>query len=80
MLYEMLAGTLPFVGRTDDLIVRAILEQPVPDLRKVRPEVPDEVQGLIERMLHKSPSHRISAAQEVYETLRVVLGKLRNNT
>jgi serine/threonine-protein kinase len=57
MLYEMLAGTLPFVGRTDDLIVRAILEQPVPDLRKVRPEVPDEVQGLIERMLHKSPSH-----------------------
>ncbi|NDJ74988.1 MAG: serine/threonine protein kinase [Chloroflexi bacterium] len=76
MLFEMLAGTLPFVGRTDELIARAILEEPPPDIRARRPDAPDEVVLVIEHMLAKSVSHRISSAREVYDRLQHALSKL----
>ncbi len=80
MLYEMLAGTLPFVGRTDDLIARSILNDPVPDICIIRPDVPPEVAALIGQMLNKSLSHRIQTAQEVYERLRGLLARLMQSS
>ena len=76
MLFEMLAGTLPFVGRTDDMIAQAILEQDVPDIRKIRPDVPENVMALIRHMLEKSLSHRIATAAEVRDALRDILRTL----
>jgi hypothetical protein len=67
----MLAGTLPFVGRTDDLIVRHSGRVCVPDRIKVRPEVPNEMQ-----VIDGCCSHRRTALprRRKYETLRVTLG------
>ncbi|GEM_PF-2254724 len=76
MLFEMLAGTLPFVGRTDDMVARAILEQDVPDIRKIRPEVPASVVTLIRRMLTKSLTRRIASAAEVRDALHEILRTL----
>lgn len=76
MFFEMLAGTLPFVGRTDDLIAQAILENDVPDLHTIRPDVPESMIALINRMLHKSLTHRAASAQEVYDALREILKTL----
>ena len=73
MLFEMLAGTLPFVGRTDDLIAKAILEDDPPDIRQIRPDVPAEVADIIGRMLSKSVTHRMATAGEVRDALRVVI-------
>lgn len=73
MLFEMLAGTLPFVGRTDDIIARSILDDSLPDIQARRPDVPDSLKEVLEAMLTKSPSHRIGTAAEVYERLRTVV-------
>ncbi len=73
MVFEMLAGTLPFVGRTDDLIARAILDNEPPDIRQIRPEVPAVVVDLIGQMLSKSLSHRLSTAAAARDALRQVL-------
>jgi hypothetical protein len=76
MLFEMLAGTLPFVGRTDDLIARAILERDPPDIRTIRPEVPEEVVAVLNRMMTKSLTHRLATAKETHETLRSVMARV----
>jgi len=76
MLFEMLAGTLPFIGRTDDLIAHAILDDPLPNIRTIRPDVPDEVVALLERMLAKSPSRRVQTAAEVCAALSAILERL----
>ncbi len=76
VLFEMLAGTLPFIGRTDDRVAQAILEQDVPDIRKIRPDVPDSVVALLRRMLTKSLLHRVAAAVEVRDALHEILRTL----
>jgi hypothetical protein len=73
MFFEMLAGTLPFVGRTDDRIARAILDEPLPDIRTIRPDVPDDVVQVIEGMLTKPVKTRISSASMVEQSLRDIL-------
>ena len=75
MLFEMLAGTLPFVGRTDDMIAHAILEKDLPDIRTIRPDVSEGAIAVIEKMLTKPLSHRMQSAREVRDALRDVLAK-----
>jgi hypothetical protein len=76
MLFEMLAGTLPFVGRSDDLIARSILEKDLPDIRTIRPDVPDPVVDVLNKMLSKSLTHRMPSAEAARDALKAVLKKL----
>ncbi len=80
MLFEMLAGTLPFVGRTDDVIIHSILEEPLPDIRTIRPDVPEDVVTILEHMLTKPVARRIGSAREVYDCLREALVRLQTGT
>jgi tRNA A-37 threonylcarbamoyl transferase component Bud32 len=56
--YEMLLGKKPFDGATYAEIITQHLFEPVPDVRKLRPEVPDHVAAAIQRMLAKDPAER----------------------
>lgn len=76
MIFEMLAGTLPFVGRTDDMVAQAILENDMPDLKSIRPDVPDGVVALIGKMLTKSLTHRMASAQAAHDEMRDILKAL----
>jgi Tol biopolymer transport system component len=64
MLYEMLSGSRPF-GRDSE---RSVSEQhaagPVPDIRTVRPSVPDPVGRAIATAMAKAPADRHSTAGE----------------
>jgi hypothetical protein len=76
MFYEMLAGTLPFIGRTDELFARAILQNEPPDLFQIRPDVPDAVSEPIRQMITKSLSHRMPSAAAAREALKLALAEL----
>ncbi|NLX09890.1 MAG: serine/threonine protein kinase [Chloroflexi bacterium] len=73
MLFEMLTGTLPFMGRGDHMFIYAILENPLPDVRTIRPEVPQSVVDLLEKMLNKERDQRIATAREVRDALHNIL-------
>jgi hypothetical protein len=73
VIFEMLAGTLPFVGRTDDLIAHAILEKELPNIRNIRPDVPDPVVEVIGKMLDKSLTHRMPTAAAARDALKAAL-------
>jgi serine/threonine protein kinase len=58
VMFEMLAGTVPFDGPTEMATIHAIWQNPTPDLRELRPDLPHGYAAIIERCLEKSPSQR----------------------
>ncbi|MEK7276216.1 MAG: serine/threonine-protein kinase, partial [Chloroflexota bacterium] len=65
MLYEMLSGQVPFGGETMAAVMNKVLTAPLPDLRSVRPEAPDGLVQIIERMLTRDKSARYQSMREV---------------
>lgn len=69
VLYECLAGKPPFVGTNIAAVLAKILFQPVPPLRAMRPEVPEALEALVERMLAKDPTERFAEGNAVLDAL-----------
>jgi serine/threonine-protein kinase len=77
VLYEMLAGRLPFSGPSDTPVLHAIETARVPPVQELRPEVPAALSAVIERCLEKDPRRRFQGAEQVAEALRRVRRELR---
>lgn len=58
VLFEMIAGRVPFIGRSAAETRLLQLSQPVPNLRPLRGEALPELQSLVEQALSKHPSLR----------------------
>jgi len=58
VLYEMLAGNLPFVAEDEESIKYAILEEPPIPLSDFNYEVPPVVEDIIFQALEKNPANR----------------------
>src|SRR5688572_13620731 len=74
MLYEMLAGHPPFQGAYAEALSYAIRHETPPPLRAARPEIPEEVEQLVFRALHKDPAVRFASGRELARALRQVQG------
>ncbi|MEO1528017.1 MAG: WD40 repeat domain-containing serine/threonine protein kinase [Planctomycetota bacterium] len=69
MLYEMLVGTPPFVGKTNDVLESVKNAMPVAP-RARRSNIPRDLQTIALRCLAKSPKARYSSAAELRDDLR----------
>jgi len=76
VLFEMLAGRLPFKGESDPSLAYNIVHERVTRLRAVRDDVPSALESLVERCLEKNPDDRLDAADvvRVLEALRRASG------
>jgi TolB-like protein/Tfp pilus assembly protein PilF len=72
LLYEMLTGELPFKGDYEQAVIYAILNECPPKLRSIRPEVPPELEKLVDHCLEKDPDKRYQQADEIIGDLRSV--------
>ena len=69
VLYEALAGELPFVGPTGQALILKRMAGPPRNLRIIRPDVPLGVDAAIQRALAPEPEGRFSSAGELARAL-----------
>jgi tetratricopeptide (TPR) repeat protein/TolB-like protein len=74
ILYEMLTGRVPFRGTYAEAIAYAIRNDAPAPVREQRPEVPEEVEQLVFRALHKDPGVRYQNGRELARALRQARG------
>jgi eukaryotic-like serine/threonine-protein kinase len=68
-LYELLSGISPFMGETlGDTFARIVSESPLP-IRQRRPEVPEELAGVINRCLERAVDLRMQSVAELATNL-----------
>jgi serine/threonine-protein kinase len=73
MLYEMLAGELPFRGPMSSVFGRVLTEVPPPPSGTKRPGVGPELDAICARMLEKKPEDRYPSMREVAGALAAYL-------
>jgi serine/threonine protein kinase len=67
--YELLTGHLPFRKDTDYAIIKAQIEEKPSPLRSLSPDIPESVEKIILKALHKHADKRYQSATEFIEAL-----------
>ena len=67
-LYQVLTGGLPFAGPMRTMLTR-IRSEAAPRLRSRRPDVPLELEEIVDRCLAKAPENRYPSAAELAQAL-----------
>jgi serine/threonine protein kinase len=68
-LYQMLTGETPYKGDTAQ-VIGAHLHEPIPDPRRLRPDLPDGVGDIVKMAMAKYPEDRYPSANALAEDLR----------
>ena len=66
--YKMLAGKTPFRGSDKSVLVQQV-QLDLPDIRRVRPDVPEDLALLVSRATAKDPEDRFQSAAEILELI-----------
>jgi membrane-associated phospholipid phosphatase len=76
ILYEMLTGERPFLGRNSAAVMAAILREHPRPISSTRHDVPEHLELTIALCLEKDPAERLHSAESLYEQLRVLRRQL----
>lgn len=69
VLYEMLAGDVPYHGETPVSIAIKQISEPMPDILDIRPDVPVALQRIIKKCTEKDMDARYRHVSDVYQDL-----------
>src|SRR5271165_1904823 len=70
VLYEMATGSTPFPGDNAGAVIERMLTQPPVALRQLNPEIPTELEDIINKALEKDRSSRYQDAAEMRSDLQ----------
>src|SRR5260221_1484721 len=74
MLFEMLAGKVPYSAETPMAIILKHINDPVPEITAANPNLPTSLNLIIQKAMAKSPDDRYSTATELARALISALG------
>ncbi len=77
VLYEMLAGQLPFSGEQEGTLLYAIVHKAPAALRTLVPKVTVEVERVVEKALAKNPADRYQSMEEFLKDLEALAAGLK---
>lgn len=76
MLFQMVCGRLPFEGDSMAQLMFRIANEQHPDIRDLRPDVPDCLSAIIDRALAKDADARYQSGSDMAADLRTCAGNL----
>ena len=76
-LFEMLSGRPPFEADSAMTLMMMHVNDPVPNLRELNPDVPDNLIEVINKALAKDPNDRYQGATQMAAALRNVLERIK---
>src|SRR5216683_5207875 len=79
VLFEMLTGNPPFEGETAVDIVVKHMNDKVPSICRIRPELPREVDLFMQKAMAKSPADRYSTPREFISALEQLQQRVQNS-
>jgi len=75
VLWELLAGEVPFSGENFVAVALRHINEPLPSLREQRPDVSPRLAAVVERALAKDPAHRFPSMAALARELRACLAE-----
>jgi dienelactone hydrolase len=69
VIYEMLTGQLPFKGEREVSVLYSIVHEQPKRLKSLKPDVPPDLEGIVQHALEKKPESRYSSAGEMLKDL-----------
>ena len=75
-LFQLLTGELPHAASNLGELLRQVAQDPAPDLRRLRPDAPDELAQLLARLLARQPGRRLRDGAELAQALGSVRRRL----
>ena len=72
MLFQMLTGVLPFRGDSMAELMYKIANEPAPDIRFIRPDLPERLTGILSTALHKQVESRYQTGEQFASDLRAL--------
>ncbi|MFN8528254.1 MAG: serine/threonine protein kinase [Anaerolineae bacterium] len=76
MLFEMIAGSLPFKGETPMAAILKHINDPVPDSRTLNPLISEEINGILQQAMSKQADDRFQTASEMSEAFARAVGRV----
>lgn len=77
VFWEMLAGRKLFQRDTDIDTFRAVRDARIPDIRKIRPDIPIEIVKIVHKALAADPDARYQTCEDLYHDLSSAANALR---
>ena len=75
VLYEMIAGRLPFKGENDASMIRSILDDEPAPLAKIRNDLPAGFEQIVHKTLAKNPADRYGRMEDLRDDLSAVAAR-----
>jgi serine/threonine-protein kinase len=72
VVYEMLAGQLPFKGEYEQVVVYSILKEKPEPITDLRPEIPVSIEQVVSKALEKNPDKRYQKVDELLNDLKSI--------
>jgi len=76
VLYEMLTGQRPFQGLYEQAVMYALVNTEPPTMSTLRPEVPAELERLVQKILQKKPAERYQQVEELLADLKALAARV----
>ena len=77
VMYQLLTGERPFPSDDVKQVFRDIVRTPAPLVRDQRPDLPEALSDIINKLLQKDPQDRFQTAKELVTQLTILFDNLR---
>ncbi|MDR1542517.1 MAG: Stk1 family PASTA domain-containing Ser/Thr kinase [Clostridiales bacterium] len=70
VMFEMTTGHLPFEGETNVAVAMKHINDPLPDMKHLNPNITDSLEGIIRKAAHKNSALRYQSANDLISDLK----------